>query len=143
MGLLRRIFGLPSRDTIRNRFRSRRDPERWILKHRQWRLGNLGTKNLELQLKDLLHVLNSTIQEVEVIKRTLKEKNLWDDSLYKKLRVETMINDHSTAGKFPSASTSMYPHTLEESDFLRKVLDASDDEVKEFESEVERVSALT
>jgi hypothetical protein len=41
----------------------------------------------------------------------------------------------------PWASTSIYPHTLEESDFLRQVLDASDDEVRKFESEVERVSS--
>jgi hypothetical protein len=139
MGLLRRIFGLPSRDdTLKDRFQTRRDAEKPVMKDRYRRMGNLGTKQPELQLKDLLHVLNSTIQEVEVIKRTLKENNLWDDSLYKKLRLETMINDHSTAGVNPWESTSMYPYTLEESEFLRHVFDASDDEVSAFESEVKR-----
>jgi len=71
----------------------------------------------------------------------LKEQGGWDDSLYKKLRIKRMIDDHSSAGVDPWEGHSVYRHTLEEAQFLRHVFGASDDEVKKFESDVEWVSS--
>jgi hypothetical protein len=144
MGFLRRIFGLPAReDMLKSEDSSTTDAEteKWLLKTRSRRMGNLGTEHMELQLKDLLHVLNSAIQEIEVVKDMLKEKDLWDQKVYKQLRIKRMIGDRSMVGETPWKAHSMYPHTLEEREFLRHALDASDDEVKRFESEVERVSS--
>ena len=144
MGFLRRIFGLPKREkklkpdeaTL-----SDVEAEKWLLKTRHRRMGNLGTRHTELQLKDLLHVLNGTIQELEVVKNMLKEKGLWDEKLYKGLRIKRMLDDHNMAAETPWKAHSNYSYTLNDKAFLRHVFDASDDEVKEFESEVERVSS--
>jgi hypothetical protein len=104
-------------------------------------MGNLGTKHIELQLNDLLHVLNGAIQEIEVLKDLLKEKSLWDDKLYKELRIKRMVGDHSVAGESPWKSHSIYPYTLDDKAFLRHKFDASDDEVNMFRNETERGSS--
>jgi hypothetical protein len=144
MGFLRRIFGLPRRKERLGTDGARvtdAETEEWLLKTRSRRMGNLGAKHLELQLKDLLHVLNGTIQEIEVVKDMFKERQLWDEDLYRKLRIKRMIEDHSMAGEAPWKGRAMYPYTLEDKDFLRHKFDASDDEVTKFRSEVERVSS--
>lgn len=144
MGFLRRIFGLPRRKdrlkTDETKFNDS-ETEKWLLKTRSRRMGNLGTKHLELQLKDLLHVLNGALQEIEVVKDMLQEKGLWDEKLYKEFRIKRMIGDHSMAGEAPWKAHSMYSYALDDKAFLRHVFDVSDDEVKKFESEVERVSS--
>jgi len=144
MGFLRRIFGLPRRAdklktdeaTVTNV-----EAEKWLSETRYRRMGNLGAKHTELQVKDLLHVLNCVTQEIAVIKDMLKEKSLWDEKLYRRLRIERMIGDHNTAGAGTRQQSSIYNYTLEEKEYLRQVFDASNDEVKRFESEVEQVSS--
>ena len=144
MGFLRRIFGLPRKEKklkIDEATRSDPEAEKWLLKTRSRRMGNLGTKHMELQLKDLLHVLNGAFQEIEVFKDMLKGKGMWDEKLYKELRIKRMIDDHSMAGEVPRKAHSMYSYTLNEKAFLCHVFNVSDDEVKKFEDEVERVSS--
>ena len=151
MGLLRRIFGLnrklPQR-TAQKDFASEYGElydsmaEGTFLKSRYSRMGNFrGNDHLELQLDDIRHVLKSAIQDIAVMQSMLQEQGLWDDDLYKKLRVERMIGDHSAVGADPWGGHSVYQYTLEESEFLSNVFDASEDEVKKFESEVVRVSS--
>lgn len=140
MGFLRRIFGLPKRkDKLEVDKTSFHDAEAedWLLKTRSRRMGNLGIKHMELQMKDFLHVLNGAIQEVEVLKEMLKEKGFWDEEKYKELRIKRMIRD----GAQPRKSRSMYSYTLNDSEFLRHMFDASEDEVRKFENEARRESS--
>ena len=140
MGFLRRIFGLPKRkdklEVDRTSFRDA-EAEEWLLKTRSRRMGNLGIEHMELQMKDFLHVLNGAIQEVEVLKDMLKEKGFWDDKKYKELRIKRMIGD----GANPRKSRSMYSYTLNDSEFLRRIFAASEDEVRKFENEARGLSS--
>jgi hypothetical protein len=95
------------------------------------------------ELGDLLSVLVSTIQDMVVIKQMLAEKGIWDEELYKKLRTERMIGDHSGAGASPWTSYSHFPYTLDEEEFLKHMFNASEEEIEEFKNKVETVSRLT
>jgi ribosomal protein L40E len=92
---------------------------------------------------DLLAVLFSAIQDLVVMKQLLKEKGVWDEEHYKKLRVACMIADHSSAGAIPWQSYSYYPYTLEEEELLEKVFNASKEEIEKFKQDIEIISELS
>ena len=50
---------------------------------------------LTSQVEVLRDTLMSAIQDIAVFKELLREKRVWDDSLYRKLRIQRMITDHS------------------------------------------------
>jgi hypothetical protein len=97
----------------------------------------------ERSAADLLAVLFSAIQDLAVIKQLLAEKGVWDEELYKKLRSERMISDHSGAGATPWKSYSYYPYTLDEEEFLEEIFDASKAEIARFREKVETISELS
>ena len=100
-------------------------------------------EELARQIQDLLHTLNSAVQDLVVLKEVLEEKGLMDEALYKRLRVTRMINDHSSAGASPWINYSIYPYTLDEKDFLRHAFRASEEEVKHFQENVDAASTRT
>jgi hypothetical protein len=93
--------------------------------------------------EDCLSFIISAIQDMVVIKQVLIEKGIWDEDLYKKLRIERMIGDHSGAGATPWQSYSHFPYTLEEEEFLEKVFNASKEEVEKFKKRVETIEELS
>jgi hypothetical protein len=96
-----------------------------------------------LHIEDLRSTLISAIQDIVVLKAMLQEKGLWDEPLYKRLRIQRMIDDHSSAGCASWLRYSFYPYTLEQSDFLRHQFKATEDEIKSFEAQVRFVQTLT
>jgi hypothetical protein len=92
---------------------------------------------------DLLSVIISAIQDMAVIKQVLTEKGIWDEERYKKLRIERMIGDHSSAGATPWQSYSHFPYTLEEEEFLEKVFNTSKEEIEKFKKRVETIEELS
>jgi hypothetical protein len=102
-----------------------------------------NVKELSRQSEDLRHTLLSAIQDVVVLKTLLREKGIWDDALYQRMRVRQMINDHSTAGVDPWIRHSHYAYTLDEHDFLRLCFNAGDAEVQEFARKVDEVQTAT
>lgn len=100
-------------------------------------------KELSQQNEALRKTLISAIQDIAVLKAMLREKELWDDVLYRRLRVEQMIEDRNTAGIEPWTRCSYYPYTLEEREFLLQVFKANEAEIRQFDAEIERVSTLT
>jgi hypothetical protein len=92
---------------------------------------------------DFLGVLFSAIQDLAVIKQLLTEKGVWDEELYKKLRTERLIADHSGAGATPWKSYSYYPYTLDEEEFLEELFNASKEEIARFKEKVETISELS
>jgi hypothetical protein len=117
----------------------------WWTESRMFRLFNKSAnpQDLAQQNADLLAVLLSAIQDVAVIKELLQEKGVWDETLYKELRLQRMIGDHSSIGPSPWTSYSYFPYTLVESAFLRHQFKASDEEVKEFEEQAQAISECT
>jgi hypothetical protein len=108
---------------------------------RMFRLAAAAQK--EKAVGDLLSALISAIQDVVVIKQLLAEKGLWDEELYKKLRTERMIDDHSGAGATPWKSYSHFPYTLDEEEFLKHMFNASEEEIEQFTKKAETASELT
>ena len=100
-------------------------------------------EELAKQIQDLRHTLNSAVQDLVVLKEVLEEKGLMDEALYKRLRVTRMIQDHSSAGASSWVNYSIYPYTLDESDFLRHAFRANEQEVKNFEENVRHIGTLT
>jgi hypothetical protein len=98
---------------------------------------------LTQQVGDLRAVLLSVIQDLAVLKEVLHERALWDEAQYKRLRVKRMIADQSSASASPWLAYSYYPYTLEDEEFLRLCLHASEAEIEEFKREVERTKELT
>jgi len=95
------------------------------------------------QIQDLRSMLISVIQDFTVLKVMIQEKGLWDEARYKKLRIQRMVDDHSSAGCDSHKSYSHYPYTISESDFLRQRLKANEVEVRSFEIQVATVQTLT
>ena len=90
-------------------------------------------EELSQQIQDLRYTLNSAVQDLVLMKGVLEEKGLMDEALYKRLRIIRMLSDHSSAGADPWVNYAIYAYTLEEKDFLRHALRASEEEVKHFE----------
>lgn len=92
---------------------------------------------------DMLAILTSAIQDIVVVKEMMKEQGIWDDERYKELRTRRMIEDHSSGGAGPWFEYSIYPYTLDESEFLRHQFHADDEEIQKFEKEVEHIQILS
>jgi hypothetical protein len=92
---------------------------------------------------DLRHALFSAIQDIAVLKSALADRGLLDDATYKKLRMQRMVADHSSAGVASWRNSSSYPYTLDEDEFLRDQFHATDDEVRQYEDDVRAVQVLT
>jgi hypothetical protein len=54
-----------------------------------------------------------------------------------------MVHDHNGAGAMPWRHHSYFPYLLEEEDFLRSQLAATDEELQEYRKEVDYVSTLS
>jgi hypothetical protein len=121
------------------------EPKGWWSESRLFRLAanSENPKDLAQKQADLFSVVLSVIQDFATIKSLLQQKGVWDEGLYKELRIKRMIYDHSSAGTTPWKGYSHYPYTLDESDFLRQILRASDDEVKQFEEDAQAASECT
>ncbi len=102
-----------------------------------------GLGDLAQQVQDLRATLFSATQDIAVLRELLEAKGQWDEALYKQLRTERMIRDHDSAGVSPWFSYSYFPYTLEEDEFLRHRLRASEPEVKDFQERVDRIQTLT
>ncbi len=100
-------------------------------------------EGLSRQVQDLRATLLSAIQDIAVLKAMLRERQIWEDAAYKRLRVKRMISDHSSAGASPWRNYSSYPYTLEEPEFLREVLSATPAEIEEFKARVAAVEQQT
>jgi PHD/YefM family antitoxin component YafN of YafNO toxin-antitoxin module len=102
-----------------------------------------SVEELSRQIQDLRYTLNSVVQDLAVMKEVLEEKGLMDKALYKRLRVARMIHDHSSHGASAWVDYSIYPYTLDEKDFLRHTFRASEEEVKNFQTNVDGVASRT
>jgi hypothetical protein len=98
---------------------------------------------MRTQMEALRYTLLSVIQDVTVMQDMLERKGAWDPALYRELRTQRMIQDHSSAGIFPSLGFSAYCYTLDESDFLQKLFHATPAEVGAFEKKVAEVETYT
>src|SRR5579872_5798053 len=85
-------------------------------------------ETLSQAVADLRHTLFSAIQDIAVLKKALASKGLLDVALYKKLRVQRMLQDHNSAGASPWRTSSSYPYTLDEEEFLRDQFHPTDQE---------------
>ena len=112
---------------------------------RMFTIYNQSTEPTQLAKKtnDLLSILTSAIQDMVVMKEIMKEKGILDEERYKELRTRRMIDDHSSAGAAPWFGYSIYPYTLDESEFLRQQFNANDEEVEQFEQKVEHIQLLS
>ena len=95
------------------------------------------------QIDGLRRMVLGLAQDVDLLKRALREAKVLEAPGYKKLRVERMVGDHSGAGAFPFRHHSYFPYLLEEEDFLRTQLGATDEELQAYREEVEFVSSLS
>jgi hypothetical protein len=100
-------------------------------------------RNLPDTVDALTHALLAALQEIAVLKTLLSEKQVWDNDLYRKLKVEAMLEDHSAAGPWPNTQHSYYPYFLDDEEYLRSELHATDEEVSAYRSGVEYRSRLT
>lgn len=99
--------------------------------------------DLTQQVQDLRDILVSAVQDIVVLKTCLEQRGLMDEALYKELRIGRMLRDHSGAGPHPWVGYSIYPYTLNEEDFLRAALNATEAEVKGFKEEAHARQAQT
>jgi len=99
--------------------------------------------SLSRAVADLRHTLFNAIQDIAVLTEALKRNHLLDEKLYKELRIERMLGDHSSAGASPWRNCSQYPYTLDEEDFLRERFGATEEEVREYQRSVNHVQTLT
>ena len=95
------------------------------------------------QIQDLRHMLFSLAQDVEVLKGMLAERGVWDTEVYRKLRVERMLDDHSSIGGGSWRTYSYYKFTLDEEEFLRHHLKMDDQAVVEFRDRAAYMETLT
>ena len=102
-----------------------------------------SVEELAVQVEDLRHTLNSALHDLVVMKSVLEEKGLMDAALYKQLRARRMISDHGGPGPSSWRYMSIYPYTLDEQDFLREALHATEAEVKSFEEDAAHATTLT
>lgn len=121
------------------------EDEMSVVKSREFRLfaPSASIEDMNDRLEILLETLNSAIQDIAVLKDILREKGIWDPELYKRLRIERMINDHATPGPPPWKWHSLFPYMLKETDFLRDQFQASEPEIKEFKARVDSVETVT
>jgi hypothetical protein len=98
---------------------------------------------LNHRIDDLRYTLNSAIQDIAVLKQVLKEKGLMKDAVYQQLRIDQMVQDHSSAGGDSWKNPCFYPYTLDEVDFLREALRANAAEVSAFKENVASIRMLT
>ena len=99
-------------------------------------------EELNEQIDDLRHILRSAVQDIAVLVSALQEKGVIDDAAYKRLRIAQMLRDHSSAGTSPWRYHSLYPHTLDEQDFLRQRFGAGEGEVREFSERANRSETM-
>src|SRR5262249_52756083 len=90
----------------------------------------------------LARTIRRLIQEVEVLKGMLKQNGLWNQEQYRKAITQQFIHDHNSAGGASEISHSDYPYLVSEVSFLKR-LNATEEEIKAFEDEVDYVSSLT
>ena len=95
------------------------------------------------QIRLLRSALISAIQDLWGLKEMLRKKNLWSEDLYKELRIERMVEDHSGAGPAPWYDYSYFKYTLGEQEFLKEEFNATDEEVLQFKKNVEFVKQLS
>lgn len=98
---------------------------------------------LSAQFADLRHILFSALQEIEVLKKMLRERDFFDSTGYRQARMHVMIGDHSSQGPSPWKSHSQYPYTLDEMEFAREVLRLTPDEIEEFKKEAASMETMT
>ena len=101
------------------------------------------TDELAAQVEVLRGMLLSSLQEIETLKALLRERQVWDEAIYRRLRIEQMINDHSSAGPWPQKFHSHYRYVLGETDFLREALSASQSEIDGFAQRRHQVRRYT
>lgn len=109
-------------------------------------MGNADERFQKFYLGDskvLVSTLISAIQEIVVLKEIMKAKGVWDEGLYKTLRRERMLQDNSSAGADPWQGFSYFPYAMEEGEFLRRMLGASEAEVEAYEKERAFLMTLT
>ena len=95
------------------------------------------------QLDGLRHAIVGLAQDVHVLKQALREAKLLEAPRFKALRMERMVGDHNGAGAMPWRHHSYFPYLLEEEDYLRMELGATDEEIRSYEAEVDYVSSLS
>ena len=95
------------------------------------------------QLADLRHTLNSMAQDIAILQEMLGE--CWPggcgewEAQYRWRRATRMAVEHGGRGIGPSSShRALFPHTLDEEDFLRWRLRASDRDIAYFRTVVAR-----
>jgi hypothetical protein len=115
------------------------------LSERAWRIQLTpdSLDQLAEQVVDLRTMLYSLIRDVAVFRQILQQRGLWDVAQYRRLRMERMIDDHSTAGATPWHHHSPYPYTLDERAFLEQVLAATPEELATFSRRVADVETAT
>jgi len=100
-------------------------------------------ESLSAAVADLRHTLFSAIQDIAVLTEVLKRNQLLDETLYKELRIQRMLGDHSSAGASPWRNCSQYPYTLEEEELLRERFRASEEEVRQYREDIDSLETLT
>lgn len=111
------------------------------------RLWRLRTRTehipaLSWQVQDLVRMVYSLTQEVWVLQAMLEEQRLWDDSRYRELRWQRMVQDHSSAGPAPWERYSPYPHILTEHELLQW-LGCDEGDLQRFDDEVDLAQSAT
>ena len=92
---------------------------------------------------DLRHMVVSLAQEVAVLEEMLQESGHWDRARYRDARRRRMVADHDSSGLMSWRHCSYYRYTLDEPDFLRTQLGATEADVERFQAEVDEVSTRT
>jgi hypothetical protein len=120
-------------------------PKKHLHESRIFTIYNQSTDPEQLAKKaaDLLAIVTSAIQDMVVMQEIMQEKGIWDAERYKELRTQRMISDHSSGGAAPWLGYSIYPYTLEETEFLRQKFNADEEEVQKFEKQVEHIQMLS
>ena len=102
-----------------------------------------STEDVPATVEALSHGLLAAIQEIAVLKEMMREKGVWDDAAYRRLRTEIMIQDHNTAGPFPHTSHTYFPFMLDEDEFLRFAFKATKEDLEGYNAAVQAVNHLT
>jgi len=100
-------------------------------------------RNHREQIAVLRRAVVSLAQDVQVLRRALDEAGLLERDRYNAMRRQQMIGDHNTAGAAPWRRHSYFQHLIDEEEYLRTQMAASDEDVARYRSEVEFVTQLT
>ena len=95
------------------------------------------------QIAALRRAVIGLAQDVDVLKQLLRERQVLDPADYKSLRIQRMVDDHNSAGIAPFRRYSYFPYLLNEEDYLRKHLSATETEIQNFQEQVAFVEQLT